>query len=96
MRLGLTQTEFAKLISEDVTKQKTSRLENGQNLPDVFELRKIAIICGKPMEYFVADDDYEEQKVSDKNRSAYGIFSDDEPKIIWKPAYTLNYKILYN
>lgn len=84
IRLRMTQTEFASLIGREITKQKASRLENGQNLPDVFELFKIAAICGKPMEYFVADDDLEEPEVSATNKVANSIYSEDELRLINK------------
>jgi transcriptional regulator with XRE-family HTH domain len=84
IRLGLTQTEFAKFIGKDVTKQKESRLENGKSLPDVFELQKIASVCGRPMEFFVTEDNNGDKRISDEVNTRYSTYSDDELRLISK------------
>jgi transcriptional regulator with XRE-family HTH domain len=84
IRLGLTQTEFAKLVSSDMNKQKESRWETGQNLPDVFELQKVARICKRPMEYFVAEGKASENFICEKADNHYDAYSEDELRLISK------------
>ena len=49
--LGLTQTEFGKILG--VAKQTLANWEHGRSLPDVIILAQIAAVCGMKVDDFL-------------------------------------------
>ena len=49
--LGLTQTEFGKILG--VAKQTLANWEHGRSLPDIIMLSQIAAVCGMKVDDFL-------------------------------------------